>query len=250
MKKCPHCAEEIQDDAKVCTRCHSDLPMSQQALTPVTSGKATASVILGIFFFVWPVAVLAIVFGHLSRREIRRSGGRIVGAGEALVGLLLGYFGVFMLPLLIYVDVVKNDIPHKQQLVTIAVNQALAVGSLRTYNEAEVSYATVYNKGYSATLGNLGPPAGGTAPTPDAAGLVDSVLSGGSTTAMVAVKSGYRFTYSSGPEQVGRIATYQIWADPITPGTTGQHHYYTDQRGVIRYQTETRADENSPPLTH
>ncbi|HXH49683.1 MAG TPA: DUF4190 domain-containing protein [Terriglobia bacterium] len=244
MKKCPYCAEEIQDDAKICKWCHSDLTVSPQALTPVTSGKATASLILGIFFFVFPAAVLAVVFGHLSRSEIKRSGGRLTGAGRALAGLILGYAGVSVIPLLIIAAIVIPNLLRSR----IAANQASAIRSLRTYNEAEVSYATVYNKGYSATLGALGPPAGGAAPTPDAAGLVDSVLSGGSTTARVAVKSGYRFTYSPGPEQGGRVATYQIWADPVTPNTTGQNHYYTDQTGVIRYQTETHADENSPPL--
>src|SRR5208282_3552726 len=61
----------------------------------------------------------------------------------------------------------------------IAANQASAVGSLRTLNTAEVTYSTTYNTGYSATLGDLGPPAA-SSPTPTAsfAGLIDEVLSG------------------------------------------------------------------------
>ncbi len=62
----------------------------------------------------------------------------------------------------------------------IAANQASAVGSLRTLNTAEITYATTYNTGYTATLGNLGPPAAGANPVATAAGLIDSVLSGGS----------------------------------------------------------------------
>jgi type IV pilus assembly protein PilA len=244
MKKCPYCAEEIQDDARICKWCHSDLTVSPQALLPQTSGKATASLILGICFFVFPAAVLAIVFGHLSRSEIKRSGGRLTGEGRALAGLILGYTGAGIPIVLILAAILIPNLLRSR----IAADHAVAVGSLRTYNVAENTYATTYNGGYSATLGELGPPAGGTAPTPDAADLVDDVLSGSSATAMVAVKHGYRFTYSPGSAQDGRIATYQIWADPVTPGSTGVNHYYTDQTGVIRYQTETRASQNSPPL--
>jgi len=60
----------------------------------------------------------------------------------------------------------------------IAANQASAVGSLRTLNTAEVTYATTFNTGYTSTLGDLGPPSAGVLPTATAAGLIDSVLSG------------------------------------------------------------------------
>ncbi len=131
----------------------------------------------------------------------------------------------------------------------IAANQASAVGSLRTYNTAEVTYASTYNTGYTSTLGYLGPPASGSMPTATASGLIDNVLSGGTTTAMGAIKSGYSFTYSPGPVVAGRIDTYQIWADPITRGTTGTNSYYTDQSGVLRVNSNnTQASASSPPL--
>jgi threonine/homoserine/homoserine lactone efflux protein len=114
MKKCPHCAEEIQDGAKTCKWCHSDLSVSPQALTPETSGKATESLILGIFFFILPAAVLAIIFWHLSRSEIKRSGGRLTGAGRALAGLILGYAGVSILPLLIIAAIVIPNLLRAQ----------------------------------------------------------------------------------------------------------------------------------------
>ena len=137
----------------------------------------------------------------------------------------------------------------------IAANQASAVGSLRTLNTAEVTYATTYNTGYSATLGDLGPGTGGAtgAPNATAAGLIDEVLSGvtggGGPTAMTSSKSGYQFTYSpAGTDSSGRINTYSFTATPINVGTTGTNYYYTDQSGVIRQNSTAVAGSSDSPL--
>ena len=42
------------------------------------------------------------IMGHISRAEIRRSGGRKTGDGMALAGLVLGYIGLSIIPLLIH----------------------------------------------------------------------------------------------------------------------------------------------------
>jgi prepilin-type N-terminal cleavage/methylation domain-containing protein len=131
----------------------------------------------------------------------------------------------------------------------IAANQASAVGSLRTLNTAEVTYATTYNTGYSGSLGNLGPPSAGTTPVATAAGLVDEVLSGGGGTASTSVKSGYSFIYSPGATDVsGKINTYSITATPISVGTTGTNYYFTDQSGVIRQNSTAVAASSDSPL--
>ena len=135
----------------------------------------------------------------------------------------------------------------------IAANQASAVGSLRTLNTAEVTYATTYNTGYSSTLGNLGPPAAGSNPVATAAGLIDEVLSGtgatGGPAATQSAKSGYEFTYSAGATDTsGRINTYSIIATPISVGTTGTNFYYTDQSGVIRQNSTAVAGSTDSPL--
>jgi prepilin-type N-terminal cleavage/methylation domain-containing protein len=138
----------------------------------------------------------------------------------------------------------------------IAANQASAVGSLRTLNTAEVTYATTYNTGYSSTLGDLGPPAAGATPTATAAGLVDEVLGGtlvnGTIVGSVATqsaKSGYEFTYTSGGADTSqRINTYSITATPISAGTTGTNYYFTDQSGVIRQNSTAVAGSSDSPL--
>jgi serine/threonine protein kinase len=68
---------------------------------PLSSGKARASLVLGIFALLSSCVVvggipgvLAAIFGHLALRDIRRSGGRMKGHGLAIAGLVLGYFSI------------------------------------------------------------------------------------------------------------------------------------------------------------
>lgn len=130
----------------------------------------------------------------------------------------------------------------------VAANQASAVGSLHVLNTAEATYISTYS-GYSATLGYLGPPSAGSNPVPTGAGLIDSILSGGSPTATESSKSGYTFTYSPGvADSSGRIYSYTIIATPNELGKTGNNFYYTDQVGVIRENTTTVAGSTDSPL--
>ena len=120
----------------------------------------------------------------------------------------------------------------------IAANQASAVGSLRTINTCEITYASTYNTGYSADLPSLGPPAGGGQATSTAAGLLDSVLAAG-------LKSGYTFTYTPGEKVNGAIRSYTVTAVPDQVGTTGQRRFFSDESGEIHYNASGPADATS-----
>lgn len=75
-----------------------DLPVPVPAVTPVTrtNGLAMASLACGIGQFMFgPFATIpAIVFGHMARNQIKRTGEQ--GAGLALAGLVLGWGAVIL----------------------------------------------------------------------------------------------------------------------------------------------------------
>lgn len=119
----------------------------------------------------------------------------------------------------------------------IAANEASAVGSLRTLNTAEVTYSTACGSSFSTTLLQLGPPLAGCA----TADLIDSVLAAGT-------KSGYIFLYTPAAAVAGITGAYTINADPVTPGTTGQRHFFTDQSGVVRADPAAAATVASTPI--
>ena len=111
----------------------------------------------------------------------------------------------------------------------IAANEASAVGSIRTLNTAEVTYASTYpNLGFTCTLASLGP--AGSVATSAAAGLVDSVLGSG-------VKSGYSFvlTGCTAAGSTGINVTYTSQGSPVVVGQTGQRAFCSDQSGVIKF---------------
>src|SRR5258708_588422 len=126
----------------------------------------------------------------------------------------------------------------------MSANEASAVGSLRTINTAEVTYATTYPTIGFAALGNLGGSptvcAGPTGATSAGACLLDNVL----TTAPF-TKSGYVFTVtaSGGPPAVQYTAT----GLPQIVGQSGQRGFCTDQSGVIRYNSAGTCDVTKDP---
>jgi len=119
----------------------------------------------------------------------------------------------------------------------IAANEASAVGSIRTINTSEVTYASTYpNVGFA-----LLPALGGTGGSSAGAGLVDSVLAAGT-------KSGYVFAVTTGGATgTGPATTYTVNGDPQN-SQTGQRHFYSDQSGVIRFNVSAAATATDNPL--
>jgi len=67
------------------------------------------------------------------------------------------------------------------------------------------------------------------------ASLIDSVLGSGT-------KDGYSFASSGGAN------AFTITAAPLTAGSTGTRYFFSDESGVIRYNTGGSATNSSSPL--
>jgi type IV pilus assembly protein PilA len=122
-------------------------------------------------------------------------------------------------------------------------DQASAVGSLRTINSAETTYAQTYRTCFTPSLAALAPPPAGAQPSASAPGLIDKWLASG-------VRNGYRFTYAPGPhDKAGCIQSYTLSARPLEYGLTGRKNFFTDQSGVIRETSEDRPATVEDPAT-
>jgi prepilin-type N-terminal cleavage/methylation domain-containing protein len=125
----------------------------------------------------------------------------------------------------------------------ISANEASAVSSTRGIVVAEVSYMTSYTT-FSPDLPSLGGSAAqcafGSTPTASSACLIDEALANATSSANS--KSGYVFNYRVG------TGVFAVYANPVTPGTTGNRHFYSDQSGVIRQNSSASASVTDSAL--
>ena len=80
------------------------VPTYRLGIPAATSPLAIASMVLGIISLtMFPLlpGIPAVICGHLSLKEIRRSGGAVRGRGLAIAGLVTGYISVAIMLLLL-----------------------------------------------------------------------------------------------------------------------------------------------------
>ena len=251
---CNHCGCLLHEGEQFCPGCGK--PVTAAPATPKTipppapmyvasgqpSGKATASLICGLFFFVFPAALCAIILGHIAHSEIKRSGGKLIGSGRAVAGLVLGYMGVAFIPFILIVAAIA--IPNLLR-ARIAANESTSMGSIRAINAAQVQYRASYPQiGYACALSELGGNAATEASSTSAL-LIDDVLASGT-------KSGYRFwiTGCAASESDGPYDSYVVLAEPLAPNTSGTRSYCSDQTQVVKFIRANSAarcmDEGTP----
>jgi len=106
-----------------------------------------------------------------------------------------------------------------------AANEASAISAVRNIVTSHITFSATSGSGtYAADLDAL-----------ETAKLIDSVLGSGT-------KDGYTFA------SVGTTSTFTITAAPVTTGTTGNRYFFSDESGVIRYNTGAPATNSSNPL--
>jgi len=127
----------------------------------------------------------------------------------------------------------------------ISANESSAVGSIRTINTSEISYATSFpTVGFSAALGDLKTGAAACTPAVTQACLLDDTLANAISPATS--KSGYYFTYAA---VVGApTVVYTVNGDPAIPNQTGVRGFFSDSSGVIRGANPNPASAASTPI--
>jgi Domain of unknown function (DUF4190) len=138
---CSGCGNNVSVGERFCAVCGQEVsaasapapafgPPAEGTIFPAqTSGKAIASLVCGLFLFAFPLSILAVIFGHLSVSEIRKSSGRLKGEGIAIAGLVLGYVGLAVIPLILIIAAIA--IPNLLR-ARMAANESSTVASVRT----------------------------------------------------------------------------------------------------------------------
>jgi type IV pilus assembly protein PilA len=248
---CSKCGQTVPEGATFCSTCGQPSPLTNVSLAglppqssagmpgPVTaektSGMAIASLIFGILFLFFPLSLLAVVFGHVSLSQIKKSAGRLGGRGLAITGLVLGYLGIAMIPLILIIAAIA--IPNLLR-ARMAANEASAVAAIRDIDTAEVTYQVTYEKiGYAPDLQSLGG-AEPCTPSPATACLINNRLA---VATSLPGRNGYIFAVGRSADGSQFVAS----AVPIKRNQTGNRSFCSTEDGKVRVDPNGDAIPNN-----
>jgi type IV pilus assembly protein PilA len=212
-----------------------------------TDGKAVGSLILGILAM-FPLGLLAgipaVILGHLSRKSIRESLGRLKGDGMALAGLIMGYLSLAAIPIILIIAAIA--IPSLLR-AKMQANESAAMSTVRTLNTSQAVYSTKYpTTGYARDLATLGPgSASSCTAEPDGSAehacLIDGVLGNPScTSGSWCAKGGYKYSVTAECGTDGACTGYVVVATPLQPGTSGAKSFCSTSDLVVRFKGASR----------
>lgn len=117
---------------------------------PRTNGLAIASLVLGILWLYWIGSLLAVVFGHVALRQVRRANGWQEGRGMAIAGAVLGWIGIAILAVLVIVGLAVaddlddyDDDPYWGALATTEPDRAAITARAPGSNDMACDHAVV-----------------------------------------------------------------------------------------------------------
>lgn len=231
---CNRCGGVLPDGAMLCPACGAPVGgpaanLSYAApsfgappvVAPSASGKAIASLVCSLLCFVTPASIAAVVLGHLSLSDIKKSGGRLTGRGMAIAGLVLGYLGtalgVLLVPIII-VGIIRMGREVGEE--GINSNELTASNSVKYVVQAERSYiATHPGKEYPCDFQTL-----------IDANLLEPEVVGSAYHGYVIGLEGC--THGGKDRASGNFV---VIARPVQPGQTGNVDLCSDQSGKVRY---------------
>jgi hypothetical protein len=119
----------------------------QTTRSPGVDGLAIASLVLGIVWVWWVGSILALIFGVISLRRIKR--GTHTGKGMAIAGVVLGAVGMGTLTLVLVVAVIVNKStpePYDFGSQPYVVTQDLprAVGTPKITNDEMAGFCRLF----------------------------------------------------------------------------------------------------------
>ena len=142
-RTCAMCGSQADAAARFCPTCGARLDSepsggadrgratAADALDPATSGRvprtngfAVASLVLGLVTG-GVGSLLAVIFGHHARRQIRESDGEQSGGGMALAGVTLGWLGLIAAVILVAI-VIEG---HHNRASSLQVRENCAVAA-------------------------------------------------------------------------------------------------------------------------
>lgn len=237
---CPQCGRPVPEGATLCPTCGrqtapteysvgglppmASSPVSGPVTPEKTSGLAIASLIFGLLFLFFPLSIVAIVFGHISLSQIKKSAGRLGGKGLAIAGLVLGYLGVAIIPLILIIAAIA--IPNLLR-ARIAANEASAVNAVRRISTAQMTYQSQFPAvGFAPDLQSLG------GATPCSANPATACLLENELAAATSLPGMHGYIFMLKRSEDG--TRYFVSAAPATRNQTGVRSFCSTEDGVAR----------------
>jgi uncharacterized membrane protein YgcG len=115
--------------------------LSQPSVGADTSRFSVASLVLGIVWVGGVGSILAIIFGSVAKNHIDRSAGRQGGRSLAVAGIVLGWLGVALVPLIVAAVAFNNvatnpKIPDTPAVLSRAAAAQAYLAAIRPVNSA------------------------------------------------------------------------------------------------------------------